>query len=125
MKNIIRISFLLLAIFLVSCNTEKANQVSNEQLASGFKNTPDSILTSIYWYWVGDQISEEGIIKDLHAMQKVGINRAYIGNIDMYGIDIQGEKVLFGTDEWWKMIHTALKTATELNIEIGLFNSPG
>lgn len=29
------------------------------------------------------------------------------------------------TDEWWDILHTALKTATELDIEIGLFNSPG
>jgi hypothetical protein len=29
------------------------------------------------------------------------------------------------SDEWWDILHTALKTATELNIQIGIFNSPG
>lgn len=34
-------------------------------------------------------------------------------------------KVAFGSEEWWKVLHIALKTATELGIEIGIFNSPG
>ena len=30
-------------------------------------------------------------------------------------------KVAFGSEEWWKVLHIALKTATELGIEIGIF----
>ncbi|WP_457268668.1 glycosyl hydrolase [Pedobacter sp. UYEF25] len=88
-----------------------------------FRNAPDSIQTSVYWYWMSDNISKEGVVKDLKAMKSVGINRAFIGNISMdstpYG------KVKIFSDEWWDILHTALKTATELNIEIGIFNSPG
>lgn len=29
------------------------------------------------------------------------------------------------SEAWWEILHTALKTATELNIDIGIFNSPG
>lgn len=29
------------------------------------------------------------------------------------------------SEAWWEILHTALKTATELDIEIGIFNSPG
>ena len=29
------------------------------------------------------------------------------------------------TDEWWEVTHAALKRASELGIEIGMFNSPG
>lgn len=29
------------------------------------------------------------------------------------------------TEEWWDILHVALKTATDLDIEIGIFNSPG
>ncbi len=93
------------------------------KIATGFTTPPDSMLLSVYWYWISDNISKEGVIKDLHAMKKVGINRAFIGNIGLdetpYG------KVKLFSDEWWDIIHAALKTATELNIEIGIFNSPG
>jgi hypothetical protein len=91
-------------------------------LESGFVNPPDSIQTSIYWYWISDQISEEGVIKDLQSMKAAGINRAFIGNI---GLKQGVGKVKFGTEEWWSVLHTALKTATELGIDIGIFNSPG
>ena len=98
-------------------------EVSNTQLESEFINPPKSIQTSIYWYWISDNISKEGAIKDLHAMKEACINRAFIGNI---GIDdLPFGKIKIFSDEWWDILHTALKTATELDIEIGIFNSPG
>ena len=54
-------------------------------LATGFKKIPNSIQTSVYWYWLSDNISKQGVINDLKAMKAVGINRAFIGNI---GVDI-------------------------------------
>jgi hypothetical protein len=113
---------------IAACNSQKINQNTSAQkilnpLESGFLTPPDSIQTSVYWYWMSDNISKEGVVKDLMAMKSVGINRAFIGNIGHpstpYG------KVKIFSDEWWDILHTALKTATELNIEIGIFNSPG
>ncbi len=56
-------------------------------------------------------------------MKEVGINRAFIGNIGLDDVPYGDIKML--SDEWWECIHLALKTATELDIEIGVFNSPG
>lgn len=92
-------------------------------LETGFLNIPDSVQTSVYWYWVSGNISKEGVIRDLEAMKKVGINRAFIGNI---GLDeVPYSKIKMFSEDWWDIMHTALKTATRLNIEIGIFNSPG
>jgi hypothetical protein len=92
-------------------------------LQNEFTTIPDSIQTSIYWYWLDGNISKEGVVKDLEAMKKVGINRAFIGNIGLddgpYG------KIKMFSDEWWDILHTTLKTATRLNIQIGIFNGPG
>jgi hypothetical protein len=95
---------------------------SDQGLEAGFVTPPDSIQTSVYWYWISDQISEEGVVKDLQSMKTAGINRTFIGNI---GLNEGVGNVKFGTDEWWRILHTALKTATELGIDIGIFNSPG
>ncbi len=104
-------------------NSVNTNTTAVTDLQKGFMAPPDSIQTSVYWYWISDNISKEGVIKDLQSMKKVGINRAFIGNIGLdetpYG------KVKIFSDEWWNIIHAALKTATDLNIEIGIFNSPG
>lgn len=98
---------------------------SEDTLEADFKNPPEQIQTSVYWYWMAGNVSEEGVVKDLHAMKKAGINRAFIGCIGDNSMNTPYVKVAFGSDEWWKILHTALKTATELGIEIGIFNSPG
>ena len=122
MKKTFSLMVCIFAVILFAANTADKAQISNKALESGFVTPPDSIKTSVYWYWISDNISKEGVINDLKSMKKAGINRAFIGNIglgDPYG------KVKMFSDEWWDILHAALKTATELNIEIGIFNSPG
>lgn len=97
---------------------------STEELARDFATPPETVQTGIYWYWISGNISEEGVVRDLHAMKRAGINRAFIGNIGQDGLYTE-RNVLMMSDEWWKILHTALKTASELDIEIGIFNSPG
>lgn len=96
---------------------------SFDLIEKDFKTPPDYIQTSVYWYWLSDNISKEGVVKDLQSMKQAGINRAFIGNIGLN--DSWTGKVKMFSEEWWDILHAALKTATELNIEIGIFNSPG
>ncbi len=112
----------VIAFYLASCTPDTV-QKSGRGLEAGFITPPDSIQTSVYWYWISDNISKEGVIKDLNSMKEAGINRAFIGNIGL--ADIPYGKVKMLSEEWWEILHTALKTATALNIEIGIFNSPG
>jgi hypothetical protein len=97
----------------------------SSSLEKHFVSPPKSVQTSIYWYWISDNISKEAVVKDLHSMKQAGINRAFIGNIGLSPQEAPYGKVKLLSDEWWEVMHTALKTATELDIEIGIFNSPG
>lgn len=117
--------FLLLAFFtVVEANAQlKAHGKLMSKLETGFYKIPDSIQTSVYWYWVSGNISKDGVVKDLEAMKTIGINRAFIADVT-WGEKNAGQIKLF-TDEWWDVLHTALKTATKLGIEIGMFNCPG
>ncbi|RNC63818.1 glycosyl hydrolase [Proteiniphilum sp. X52] len=125
MKN--RIHFLLITILIIGLSCSRSSNDTSKQLSdaleSRFITPPDSIQTSVYWYWISDNISKEGAVKDLHAMKEAGINRAFIGNIGIR--DLPYGKVKMFSDEWWEILHLALKTAAELDIEIGIFNSPG
>lgn len=127
MKKIIYTYFtpLIVCCLLCCCTKQQKNTVDFTEVEKNFKDIPADIQTSIYWYWINDNISKEAVIKDLHSMKEVGINRAFIGNIGLSPQEAPYGKVKIFTDEWWDIMHTALKTATELNIEIGLFNSPG
>lgn len=90
-----------------------------------FETPADSVQTSVYWYWLGGNVTPQGVCRDLEAMKKAGINRAFIGNIDVGAIDTPFDKVKLFSDQWWEVIHAALRKASELDIEIGIFNCPG
>ena len=122
MKNVLVMITCALICFLSACSNVK-DVLAIVTIEKGFREIPDNIRVGCYWYWISDNISKEGVIKDLYAMKKAGITRAYIGNIDIGG-NAYGDVKIF-TPEWWDAIHAALKTATELDIEIGMFNSPG
>lgn len=122
MKNVLVVLASAMICFLSGCSDVK-DVPSIAVIEKGFREIPDSIRVGCYWYWISDNISKEGMIKDLHAMKEAGITRAYIGNIDIGG-NSYGDVKIF-TSEWWEAVHAALKTATELDIEIGMFNSPG
>lgn len=121
--------FLLIALLSVLCaraeSRHEPHAVSGSELRRGFAAPPDSIRIAVYWYWISGNISEEGVVRDLEAMKRAGIGRAFIGNIGLSeGECPQGPVRLF-SPEWWKILHTALRTAGELDIELGIFNSPG
>ena len=99
--------------------------VSYEQLRNGFTSLPDSIQTTVYWHWLAGNISKESVIGDLESMKAAGINRAFIANIGLQPHEVPTGDVRFLSDEWWEILHAALKKATELDIEIGIFNSAG
>lgn len=127
MQNIYKKAFTILLTLGVTGLTQQciaqSKATTPDKLYSGFKTTPDSVQTSVYWYWISGNVSKEGVVKDLESMKKVGINRAFIGNI---GLDeIPYGKVKMFSAEWWDIMHTALKTATKLKIDIGIFNGPG
>ncbi len=123
MKKLLRKSLLLSAAVLTAACSTGPQGPDRESLAAGFASPPDSIQTSVYWYWISNNVSKEGVVKDLQSMKKAGINRAFIGNIGLEDVPYGNVPML--SEAWWEILHTALKTASELDIEIGIFNSPG
>jgi hypothetical protein len=103
-----------------------------DAIRKNFINPPGSVRITCFYYWLNNHISKDGVIKDLHAMKEAGITRVFIGtnirNRTSMSRDTTGQ--YFGTvkvfsDEWWDVLQTALKTAADLDIEVGLFNCPG
>lgn len=123
MSKLFRVIALLTVIAFAGACGNAIRQGADTALESGFVTPPDTIQTSVYWYWISDNISKEGVVNDLRSMKEAGINRAFIGNIGLDDVPYGTVKML--SEAWWKILHTALKTATELDIEIGIFNSPG
>jgi hypothetical protein len=129
MKKII----IALTLFLSAATFAQDRQNDNfNGIEKDFVTPPYSVKTAAYYYWMNDHISKEGVVKDLHAMKEAGINRVFIAtnirNRTSWSRDLTGQSfgnVKVFSEEWYEILHTALKTATELDIEIGLFNCPG
>lgn len=91
-----------------------------------FQNPPDSFSVRTFWHWMANNITQEGITKDLESMKRQGIVSATIINAGLleneeYGIT----PVKFNTDEWFEMFQWALKEANRLGIKIGIHNCEG
>lgn len=92
-------------------------------LGAGFVDPPAATRPWVYWYWISDNVSREGITRDLEAMARVGIGEALIGNIFLDDVEKGSVKVL--SDEWWGMVEHAIREGGRLGVDIGMFNCPG
>ncbi len=90
-----------------------------DDLASGFRNPPESTKPYCYWYWLNGDVTKDGITKDLEAMARAGIKQAMLGNIE------GGGPVKMFTPEWYALTRHALKEASRVGVGIMMFNSPG
>ncbi len=106
----------LAATFLVASATAS-------ELEKGFLNPPEQTQPWCYWYWISDNISKDGITRDLEAMKRVGIGEALIGNIFLDEVPAGKIKVL--SEEWWQLVEHAIREGGRVGVNIGLFNCPG
>ncbi len=106
----------LMIFSLLSCSRKPS-------LIQGFHHPPESTKPWVYWYWITDNISRQGITRDLEAMASIGIGEAFIGNI--YLADTTPGSIKALTPEWWEMVEHAVREGGRLGVNIGLFNCPG
>lgn len=99
------------------------SDVARDELLRSFQNPAGKVRTGAYWYWLSGNSSVNGAIQDVKAMKSVGIDRAYIGDI---GVDaVARGPVRTFSPQWWEVIRAAFQTASENDVEMGIFNSPG
>lgn len=125
LSNCFRLLFSL-SMALTACKSVIAQPVP-PALEAQFRSPSADTRPGCYWYWINDNISKEGITKDLEAMARVGIGRAYIGHIfdRRKPTDTAPGKIKFMSREWWDALQWAVKEAGRCGIDIGFFNSPG
>lgn len=116
-------TILIVLSLLTALAPAESRATPTETLESGFTNMPAQTQPWCYYYWISDNISKEGITKDLEAMKRVGIGEALIGNIFLDNQPAGRIKVL--SEEWWQLIEHAIHEGGRLGVNIGLFNCPG
>ena len=120
-RNILSLFFAIL-IFSSCQKSPQFSETKFQEIKSGFETPTDQNTVWCYWYWINDEISKEGITKDLLAMKEAGIGAALIGNINPAGID---GKVPILSEEWWSHMVHAVTEGKRIGVYIGIFNCPG
>ena len=117
----------LTCVLLAGASALMMGCATTDKRETEFVTPPSSVQTGTYWYWIDGNVTKEGVVKDLEAMKAAGIDRAFMANIGGTGTGAPNAqyRVKFMSDEWWDITRAALKKATELGIDIGIFNSPG
>lgn len=121
MKRKQRFAVLLSTLFFT---TRLLAQGPGADLYKGFRQPPDSVRPSVYWYWLSGNVTPAGVTRDVEAMSEVGIGRAFIGNIGMGG-EVAPGPVKFLSPEWWTVTRAAMQAGADHHVAIGLFNGPG
>ncbi len=57
---------------------EKPTCPAYAEMARDFADPFGKVRTGCYWYWMAGNVTCEGVRKDLEAMKRAGIDRAYI-----------------------------------------------
>ena len=114
-----RLSLLILISFLKLSGSPNSGF---ESMVRSFQSPVPENSLWCYWYWINDDISKQGITRDLKAMKQAGISTALIGNINRSEKD---GKVLLLSDDWWNhMVHAVIE-GKRIGVDIGVFNCPG
>ena len=118
------------ATFYVSSRQQVENV--RQSLYQSFLTPPDSIRVGCYYYWMNEHVDPKGVKADLQWMKDNDITLAFLAtdirNRTRWENPWEGQvfgKNKFQSRLWWKNLRTALKTAGELDIEMGIFNCPG
>ena len=103
---------------------------SAEEVAGKFASPPLDCGPWVYWFWMGGNITREGVTADLEAMQRVGIGGALIMNVSTdpggsYEMGVPPGPVKFGTIEWREMFAFACREAARLGLQINMTNDAG
>src|SRR5437016_1640834 len=89
------------------------------ELEKGFVNPPDSARPWIFWFWLGGNITSNGITADLEAMKRVGIGGVVIMDVD------QGTPkgpVPFLSAQWLGFFKHTCAEAQRLGLQVSMNN---
>ena len=87
-------------------------------LYKGFQNPPMSARPFVRWWWNGDRLTAEEILRELDVMKEAGIGGVEINPIKFpFGSEPVGyESMQWLSDEWIEMLNVALQGARDRGI---------
>ena len=93
-----------------------------ETLDQSFKSPPNSARPFTWWHWLNDNVTKEGITKDLEAMKAAGI-----GGYQQFSIGLAGPvgQAAYNSPQFHELTAFAFSEAARLGLDAGFSNAAG
>ena len=111
--------------FLLVAGAALTENTSDDPLASGFKNPPESAKPRVWWHWMNGNITKEGIKLDLEWMHRVGIGGFQNFDASLGTPKLVDQRLVYMTPEWKDAFLYTTKLADQLGLEEAIAGSPG
>ena len=98
---------------------------TQDPLAQGFVNPPDSAKPRTWWHWTNGNVTEAGITKDLEWMKRVGIGGFQLVDVASGNGQVVEPKIHFATPEWYHAVTHSAEDAKRLGLEMSIFSCAG
>ena len=95
-------------------------------LLRAFAEPPESASPGAYWYWLGGQVTREGITADLEAMRAAGISTPMLFTIGRSGPhSIVQPPANALTPLWWDLFEHAVRECARLGLRLSFNDCDG
>ena len=89
-----------------------------------FQNPPTSARAYTWWHWMGGNVSQQGIEKDLAAMHQFGLGGFQNFNADL-GVARGKDAVDYASPEWFELFGYSAQVADKYGLQMGAHNCAG
>lgn len=126
-NRLISIAISVLLFSLLSVSTVYSAEVSSKTLWSQFQNPDSRYRPFVRWWWNGDRVKAEELVRELHIMKEAGIGGVEINPIAFpSSADTLDSKVLtWLSDEWIDALKVVLEEADRLDMSCDLIIGSG
>ncbi len=121
---------LLMGLALIARAAEHGGAAG--ELERIFQDPPQAAKPGVYWFWMGCNLSKEGITRDLEALHDAGFGRTLMCSLaDIVVPTPRGinnsptPNLIAWTEPWWKLVRHAAEESKRLGMEFGMHNCPG
>jgi hypothetical protein len=118
---------MLVAVLLLAATAR------GDELQRIFRHPPESAKPLVYWFWMGRNVTAEGITGDLETLKAAGFGGTTMCNLGdvctPWPYEIKGglnpDMVPYVSASWWKLVRHAAAESRRLGLDFGIHNCPG
>lgn len=96
-----------------------------DPLWRAFVDPPDAARPRAWWHWMDGNVDPEGIVRDLRWLHDVGVRGVQVFDGGMGGTLVVPTPVRPGSEAWDDAVDTAVRTTSELGMELAVATSSG